>query len=27
MTVGDGTVVASSAMAPGIKWVWEHKNG
>lgn len=26
-TVGDGTVVASSAMAPGVKWVWEHHNG
>jgi hypothetical protein len=24
--LGDGTVVTTSAIAPGIKWAWEHDN-
>lgn len=27
MQMGDGTVLVSSAISPGIKWAWEFKNG
>lgn len=26
-SVGDSTVLASSSMTPGIKWIYEHLNG
>jgi hypothetical protein len=25
--MGDGTVLAASSIAPGIKWAWEHSQG